>query len=193
MVTAEDLTGQKSGTVRSECKKERRECGGPLKSGVDPGEKIRRQKPTSEKQKSGVRLAPKRLFKMQGTMVTIIITCTTLSYYNYLLKLVNIGLLMVCRCRDVLPLIQQTHCVLALSCDNPVRISTQCKSYRYFLASCDSTGSEDIHHNLRTFLDVAWLIIVVRFQVCGSLSRSSLFIVGDGCLCCESVTRIEEV
>ena len=59
-------------------------------SGVDPGEKIRRQKPTSEKQKSGVRLAPKRLFKMQGTMVTIIITCTTLSYYNYLLKLVNI-------------------------------------------------------------------------------------------------------
>ena len=31
MVTAEDLTGQKSGTVRNECKKERRECGGSLK------------------------------------------------------------------------------------------------------------------------------------------------------------------
>jgi hypothetical protein len=82
--------------------------------------------------------------------VTVIVTCTTLSYCNYLVKLVNIGLLMVCRCRDVLPLIQQTHCVLALSCDNPVRISTQCKSYRYFFASCESTRSEDIHHDLCT-------------------------------------------
>ena len=87
----------------------------------------------------------------------------------------------------------QTWGVLALSCDDPVRISTQCKPYRYLLAGCDSTGSEDIHHGLRTFLNVAWLIIVVRFQVCGSLSRCRPVIGGDVCLRCESITRIEEV
>src|ERR1700734_1697985 len=100
---------------------------------------------------------------------------------------------MVCCCRDVLPLIQQTHCVLALSCDNPVRISTQCKSYRYFFTSCESSRSEDIHHDPCTFFDVAWLIIVVLFQACGSLSRYRPVIIGDVCLCYESITRIEEV
>ena len=65
IVTAEDLTERKSDAVPNECKKERRECGWPFgESGVDL-ENFRRQKPTSEKRESGVRLASKRMFKIQ--------------------------------------------------------------------------------------------------------------------------------